>query len=67
MIANPATHQTNQDLQIIMLKVVETNMKVYQIVLDMPMAVLPPFILSSSIHSKPSKQSWKSDFAMFRD
>jgi hypothetical protein len=35
MIANPATHQTNQDLQIIMLKVVETNMKVYQIVLDM--------------------------------
>jgi hypothetical protein len=35
MIAKAATQQTNQDLQIIMLKVVETNMKVYQIVLNM--------------------------------
>jgi hypothetical protein len=39
MIANPAPQQMTRDLQAIMLKVVETNMKVYQIVLDMQSAI----------------------------
>jgi hypothetical protein len=39
MVANPAPQQMTQDLQAIMLKVVETNMKVYQIVLDMQSAI----------------------------
>jgi hypothetical protein len=35
IVANPATQQTTKDLQSVMLNIVETNMKVYQMVLDM--------------------------------
>jgi hypothetical protein len=35
MVANPTNQQTSQDLQAVMLNVVETNMKTYQMVLDM--------------------------------
>jgi hypothetical protein len=47
MVANLTTQQKTQDLQAVMLKVVETNMKVYQIVLDMQSTIqhqLPPQI-----------------------
>jgi hypothetical protein len=45
MVANSTTQQTSQDLQAVMLNVIETNMKVYQMVLDM----------QSSMHQLPSQ------------